>query len=167
MCCTELTIDTPELKKVQGATCLHCTQGKGCGIYLTRPSVCRMWFCQWRRYAWLDDSWRPDRSRLLLRATDDDVPPGYASLTGVVFDVLGPCEILLELRVVEAVARLVDARIATFLSVPGLPGYASGRVLLNPILDAAVRSGDGNALGTGLVNGFLVSVLHSKEAIVL
>jgi hypothetical protein len=166
-CCSELTIESAELKKVQGLLCPHCLAGNGCAIYQTRPVVCREFHCQWRRYAWLDDSWRPDRSRIMLRATDDAVPSGYASPVGVVFDLLGPCEILLQPRVIEVVARMIDARIAVFLSVPASPGYASGRVLLNPWLDDAVRRRDGDALGAGLVEAFLRSVLHPKQAIAL
>jgi hypothetical protein len=165
VCCIVATIDSPEFKKVQGVACQHCLPGSGCGIYLTRPPVCRIWYCQWRRLAWLDDSWRPDRSQIMLRPTDDEVPPGYASPTGIVFDILGPCDILLAEKVIEAVGNLIDARIATFLSVPGRPGYASGRVFLNPLLDAAVRHRDGDALGKGLVDGFLLSVLHPQEPI--
>lgn len=91
VCCSVLTVDTPEFKKLQGVTCLHCLPDQGCAIYLTRFPVCRTWFCQWRRYAWLDDSWRPDRSRfLLLRETDDDVPGGHASPSA-------PCSMFLAL----------------------------------------------------------------------
>ena len=165
VCCSELTIDTAELRKPQGVPCAHCVAGAGCGIYHTRPPVCRTWFCQWRRYAWLDDAWRPDLSRVLLRASDDAVPPGYASRTGVVFDILGTCDLLLRPRTIEVIARMIDARIATFLSVPGLPGYASGRVLLNPLLDAAVSRRDGEAIAGGLVDAFLLSVLQPKQAI--
>ena len=167
MCCSELTIDTPEFKKVQGVLCPHCMPGKGCGIYPDWFPVCRTWFCQWRRYAWLDDAWRPDRSRLLLRATDDEVPGGYASAAGVALDLHGPCEILLEERVIEVIGRLVDARVPTFLSVPGRPGHAGGRVFLNPLLALAVGDRDGDAIGRGLVDAFLRAVLHPQEAIAL
>lgn len=83
------------------------------------------------------------------------------------FDVLGPCELLFEHRVIEVIARSIDARIATFLSVPSLPGYASGRAFLNPLLNVAVANRDGDAIGKGLVEGFLLSALHPKEAIAL
>lgn len=167
VCCRELTIETPELNKVQGVMCQHCVAGQGCTLYPNWPPICRSWFCQWRRYAWLDDSWRPDRSQLLLRATDDDVPSGYASRTGVVFDVLGPCGLLTQPHVIEAIAGLMLRRVVVFLSVPGLPGQATGRVFLNPLLDAALRERDGDALARGLVDAFLRSVLAPREAIVL
>lgn len=166
-CCKELTVETDTIRKVQGVLCVHCTPGTGCGIYQQRPEICRTWFCQWRRYAWLDDAWRPDRSQLLLRATDDDVPPGYASGIGIVFDMLGPCEILLRSATMDVIATLIDAGIATFLSVPGLPGWASGRVLLNPSLETAVRDRDGDTVQARLVDAFLLSALHPKVPIEL
>jgi hypothetical protein len=166
-CCKVLTVETPDIRKVQGVLCEHCTPGIGCGIYLQRPEICRTWFCQWRRYAWLDESWRPDLSELLLRATDDDVPEGYASHIGIVFDMLGPCEILLRMPTMEVIATLIDAGIATFLSVSGLPGWASGRVLLNPSLEQAVRERNGDMMQALLVDAFLLSALHPKVPIEL
>jgi len=167
VCCKELTIETDAIRKVQGVLCVHCTPGSGCGIYQQRPEICRTWFCQWRRYAWLDDTWRPDRSQLLLRATDDDVPKGYASGIGVVFDVLGPCEILLQPAALNVIATLIDAGIATFLSVPALPGWAGGRVLLNPSLEAVVRDRDGDRMMERLFDAFQLSALHEKVPIEL
>jgi hypothetical protein len=167
VCCRELTVETPELSKLQGVLCQHCVPGQGCALYPNWPPVCRTWFCQWRRYAWLDDAWRPDLSQLLLRATDDDVPAGYASRTGVVVDVLGPCELLTQPHVIEVIARLMVGGVAVFLSVPGLPGQATGRVLLNSRLGIALRERDGDALARGLVDAFLRSVLTPAEAIVL
>jgi len=166
-CCTELTVETSDIRKVQGVTCVHCTAGAGCGIYLTRPEICRTWFCQWRRYAWLDDAWRPDLSQMILRATDDDVPDGYASEIGIVFDLFGPCDVLLLPATLDVIARLIDADIATFLSVPGLVGWASGRVLLNPSLEAAVRERDGDKVRARMVDAFLMSALHPKVPIEL
>lgn len=166
-CCRELTIESDVLRKVQGVLCAHCMPGRGCGIHASRPDVCRDWFCQWRRFAWLDDSWRPDRSGLLLRATDDDVPEGYASGIGVVIDVLDGCDRLLRPEVMAVIAGLVDAGLAIFLSVPSLAGLTSGRVLLNPSLEDAVRARDGDVVRARLVDTFLMSALHPKQAIVV
>lgn len=167
VCCSELTIESEILHKVQGVLCVHCTPEAGCGIYHSRPDVCRDWYCQWRRYAWLDESWRPDRSGLLLRATDDDVPDGFASSIGIVIDVLGGCDRLLPLETMEVIGSLIDAGVATFLSVPSLPGFTCGRVLLNPMLEDAVRSGDGDVMRARLVDAYLMSALHPKQAIAL
>ena len=64
-CCTELTVDTPEFAKPAGTPCIHLT-GRGCGIHPVRPTICRTWFCVWRRDARLPDEARPDRSGLLV-----------------------------------------------------------------------------------------------------
>lgn len=64
-CCTELTVDTPDFAKPAGAPCVHLT-ARGCGIHPVRPTICRTWFCVWRRVARLPDEARPDRSGLLV-----------------------------------------------------------------------------------------------------
>jgi hypothetical protein len=71
-CCQELKIDTPELKKKAGLLCRHHT-GTGCGIYATRPPVCRQFLCGWRLFEQLDETWRPDLSGVLIvkRAAGD------------------------------------------------------------------------------------------------
>ncbi|RXD05900.1 YkgJ family cysteine cluster protein [Sphingomonas sp. UV9] len=65
VCCTELTVDTPEFAKSAGTPCVHLS-GRGCGIHAVRPRICRTWFCAWRRVASLPDEARPDRSGLLV-----------------------------------------------------------------------------------------------------
>jgi len=63
-CCSEITIDDPEMQKPPRQTCVHCV-AEGCSIYETRPHDCRTWFCAWRRIAALPDHLRPDRCGLL------------------------------------------------------------------------------------------------------
>ena len=48
MCCTILTVDTPDFKKAAGAPCAHLGE-QGCSIHAVRPHICRTWFCAWRR----------------------------------------------------------------------------------------------------------------------
>lgn len=64
-CCTVLTVDTPEFKKAAGTPCTHLGAA-GCGIHAERPTICRTWFCAWRRVAGLPEDARPDRSGLLV-----------------------------------------------------------------------------------------------------
>ncbi|KQS03789.1 hypothetical protein ASG11_05630 [Sphingomonas sp. Leaf357] len=64
-CCTVLTVDTPEFKKLAGTPCVHLS-ARGCGIHAERPRICRTWFCAWRRVASMPDAARPDRSGLLV-----------------------------------------------------------------------------------------------------
>ncbi|MEI9891487.1 MAG: hypothetical protein WDN45_14070 [Caulobacteraceae bacterium] len=59
VCCTPL-IDTPELKKAEGERCPNCTRA-GCGVYETRPGICRTYNCGWKRIASMPPETRPDR----------------------------------------------------------------------------------------------------------
>ncbi|MFN3820139.1 YkgJ family cysteine cluster protein [Blastomonas sp.] len=64
VCCTVLTVDTPDLKKPAGTPCAMLT-AQGCSIHAVRPTICRTWFCAWRRVEQMPDDARPDRSGLL------------------------------------------------------------------------------------------------------
>lgn len=64
-CCTVLTVDTPDFKKPPETPCTHLCAA-GCGIHPVRPTICRTWFCAWRRVAAMPDEARPDRSGLLV-----------------------------------------------------------------------------------------------------
>jgi hypothetical protein len=79
-CCTHLHIDEPELQKPGGVTCGNCRENAGCTIYATRPKVCRTWFCCWRIMAEFDDSWRPDKSNILITLETANIPPEYVSV---------------------------------------------------------------------------------------
>ena len=57
LCCTVLRVD--ELGKRAGDDCSHQRGGMGCGIYETRPSICRSYQCLWRQGG-LEDDERPD-----------------------------------------------------------------------------------------------------------
>jgi hypothetical protein len=59
-CCKILQIDQPDLQKAADVLCSHCS-GQGCAIYTRRPSVCRTWYCLWRRIDALPDHLRPDK----------------------------------------------------------------------------------------------------------
>ena len=77
-CCTELQIEAPELHKKAGTRCPHLTTG--CGIYETRPGVCREFLCGWRLFAELSDDWRPDISGvLMMRKAPGELPPAWQS----------------------------------------------------------------------------------------
>jgi hypothetical protein len=167
VCCKDLTVDTPTFKKLPGIACDHCIPSSGCGIYSARPDVCRTWFCGWRRIKWMDDTLRPDRSGILVRFTVDDIPNGYVGDTGIIFDVIGPCDGLLRPGVAEAIGGSVAGGIATFLAVPGLPGFVSTKVLLNPNLVGPVERQDGDAARAELVRAFIHAALRPKGRVVL
>ena len=64
-CCVTLKVDTPDLAKPAGTPCPQLT-ANGCSIHAVRPTICRTWFCAWRRLAALPDEARPDRSGLIV-----------------------------------------------------------------------------------------------------
>jgi hypothetical protein len=70
MCCKVLPISTQELTKPPGAWCRHAVTGEGCGIYETRPSTCRTFYCQWMIDPSLPLEWKPDRARLVIESSE-------------------------------------------------------------------------------------------------
>jgi Fe-S-cluster containining protein len=57
LCCTVLRVD--ELSKRAGEDCMHQRGEKGCGIYESRPAICRSYRCLWRQGG-LEDDERPN-----------------------------------------------------------------------------------------------------------
>lgn len=68
-CCKVLEI--VELKKPPGPLCEHCSAGQGCGIYATRPEVCRAFECLWKGDRGLSPMLRPDKVGTLLMEDAD------------------------------------------------------------------------------------------------
>jgi hypothetical protein len=125
-CCRDLNIDHDGFKKPAGETCPHCT-GTGCGIYQTRPGLCRDYFCGWQQLTQLGDDWRPDRSGGMLMPVKG--LEGFASPEGMEFLLVGGAAALARPGFAEYVALLVSRRVAVFLSIGG------GKALLNPYVE--------------------------------
>lgn len=91
MCCKIMGVQ--ELSKPEDTWCSACAKGKGCTIYESRPHSCREFECLWlwtqkqnltdEGFEPLDESMRPDRSKVVLDFTTDmttmlaHVDPGY------------------------------------------------------------------------------------------
>jgi hypothetical protein len=73
LCCKLFPV--PPLEKPAGKWCPHVVQGKGCGIHLTRPGMCRDFDCQWLQNPDLGPEWKPERSKFVL-----SIYPGSNSL---------------------------------------------------------------------------------------
>lgn len=131
-CCSELKIKTPEFRKKAHTLCAHHT-GAGCGIYESRPQVCREFLCGWRLFAELDDSWRPDLSGVLIvRLSPAQLPPAWhAPGYGVQIAVTGGQAAIIRPGFAEYVAALLAQGVAVYLSA------ASPATLLNDHLGAA------------------------------
>ena len=81
LCCKVVSI--PELDKAAGEWCRHCKPGRGCGIHLTRPFVCRGAYCEWMISKGLGPEWKPEKSKFALFKTNGGrrmtahVDPGF------------------------------------------------------------------------------------------
>lgn len=141
VCCYVPFIDTPELKKPAGVVCPNCT-GRGCGIYETRPQVCRDYYCGWRYTAQLGDDWRPDKSGVFIGLRKDKVPEGYSGPWGWQLQLLAGEIAIGRHHFVDAVIQLVERRVPTFLSASGPMGTPFEVIFINEILADAVRRRD-------------------------
>ena len=145
-CCRLYEI--PALGKPNNVLCDHW-QG-GCAIYETRPDACRAFFYVWRQNATLDDSWRPDRAGVVIRATFDGIPPHFALRQGLVLDLAGPGDAVTEPRLVQLVAGQIRRGVAVFLSVRGPLGFGAVKLLLNDRLAKSVAARDDAATAADL-----------------
>jgi len=64
LCCKVIAV--AEFDKLPGVWCPHCVQGKGCGVYETRPTDCRTFFCEWMHTTSLSAEWKPERAKFAL-----------------------------------------------------------------------------------------------------
>ncbi len=141
VCCVALTIDDPELQKVQGYRCIHARRDNGCGIYAQRPRTCRAFHCGWRLLKWVREPLRPDRSGVLVQLQGEIEPTDGAKHLGVTFTLLTRAALQAD-GLAESVAAAVAAGIPVFLAVPGPPGYTSARAKINAELEDAVARKD-------------------------
>ena len=72
-CCVLPLIETDQFVKPEGQVCAHCT-GAGCGVYETRPAVCRTFNCAWKRIPSLPPRTRPDAMGVMF-TLERHLPP--------------------------------------------------------------------------------------------
>ncbi len=71
LCCKLMTVS--ELEKPSGTWCSHVAQGKGCGIYETRPHSCRAFLCGYLSTEALSDAWYPGRCKIVLSSNEGGI----------------------------------------------------------------------------------------------
>jgi hypothetical protein len=138
VCCTWPTIDKPEIQKVSGATCTHCTSG-GCAIYETRFPVCRGFYCAWRTVDIFGEDWRPDRSGVMPYVETEGISDDFDLGTGIGLMLVGhPLKIVRQRWFQDFVVTGVMNSVPLFLSLPGPRGHQAATVSLNTeqMLDA-------------------------------
>ena len=133
VCCTELKIEAPQLRKAANTPCPHLC-GTGCGIYETRPPVCQQFLCGWRLFAELTDDWRPDLSGVLvMRKAPGELPPAWRNADyGVELAITGGEAAVTRPGFADYVASLLAKNIPVFLSA------ASPSTLLNEHVDSTI-----------------------------
>jgi len=82
LCCKVIAV--ADFDKPPGVWCSHCIRGKGCGIYQTRPTDCRTFFCEWMLEKSLGPEWKPERAKFALVVGEGThltafVDPGFPS----------------------------------------------------------------------------------------
>ena len=145
ICCTELHIDAPELKKLAGVRCPNLQDDCKCAIYAARPDTCRGFECGWRVMAALGDDWRPDKSGIVLIPKTKGNPPGYRAGSGVQIMFLRR-DAMHNSELPGAIAAWVNARVPLFLTLAAPVGFIAESDFLNVIAESAVRQRDRNAL---------------------
>jgi hypothetical protein len=142
VCCTVPTINKPEIQKLSGATCRHCT-GAGCAVYETRPPICRSYYCAWRTVEIFDDSWRPDRSGVMPYVETEGISDAFDLSTGIGLMLVGnPLKTVRQRWFQDFVTTGIMNSVPLFLSLPGPRGYQAATVSLNTeqMLDAIKRN---------------------------
>ncbi len=141
VCCSVLLIDKPEIQKLPGAACRHCGTG-GCGIYETRPPVCRSYYCAWRTVDIFSEEWRPDRSGVFTMVETEGISDKFDFSTGIGLMLVGhAAKIVRQAWFQDFVVTGVMNSVPLFLSLPGPPGHQAATVSLNTqeMLDAIHR----------------------------
>lgn len=145
VCCTELHINAPGLKKLAGVRCPNLREDCLCAIYETRPRTCSDFECGWRVMAALGDHWRPDRAGIVLIPKTKDNPPGYRADSGVQIMLLRPGA-LGNAELPGLVAQWVEARVPLYLTVAAPVGFIAPSAFLNEAVADAVRRKDRGTL---------------------
>ena len=156
VCCVELKIDTPDLRKKPETACGHLT-AKGCGIYDSRFPICHQFLCGWRLFGALNDTWRPDKSGVLvMRKAPAEIPPAYHGPGyGVELAVFGGEAAVTRPGFAEYVAGLLAGGVAVQLSA------RSPSTIVNEHLDAASAGRDLPGLRARLLA--LYRLLHAAR----
>lgn len=135
-CCRDLAITQDGMNKMPGVTCEHCIASGGCAIYESRPNVCRDFHCAWRSLPYMDESWRPDRSGILINL---DI---RADGTDANLILVGEPEVLWSDRFAGMAAGFIESGTVTYLVVPEGVGFVSYHVRLNEVMAPAIARRD-------------------------
>lgn len=137
-CCIDLAIVDDGMRKLPGVACGDCTDA-GCAVYARRPQVCRDYHCLWRELGNLDESWRPDRSGVLIQWAQGG-RPGFRHSVELIL--VGPAATLRTDDFAGLAGGFIDSGTATYLQVSHGPGFLPFRAFLNRTLGPSVAARD-------------------------
>jgi hypothetical protein len=123
-CCNYPGIDTAEFRKLPSVLCENYANHR-CGIYETRPTACRDFYCGWMLSS-LGEEWRPDKSEILIVMEGE--APGRQG--GLKFMLLALDRIFWE-PFVTHISTLIMQGQPVHLLVPGKAGETCGATRLN------------------------------------
>ena len=135
------------MQKPQGYRCRNTQRDNSCGIYETRPHICRAFFCGWRRLKWVRESLRPDKSGVLVQLHGEVSTENGTRRLGVRFGLLNAAALKAE-GLAESTAAAVAADVPVYLHIPGPPGHTAAQVRINDVLRDAVITKDKTAILT-------------------
>jgi len=128
-CCKELAILDGGMQKLPGIVCKHCIVGNGCGIYPSRPAVCRDYYCLWRSLPEMDETWRPDLSGIMM--IPNDLPANSDYFFAVTLIVTGSPDVLKTDKFASMLAGFIESGTAVYLDIPQGVGMFSHSSFLN------------------------------------
>jgi hypothetical protein len=140
VCCVDLTIDDPDLRKPQGVRCHNALPDNRCIIYETRPDACRRFFCGWRMLKWVKPDLRPDTSGVLVTLTASNKTGEQAGM-GVMVTLLRK-DALKSDGLAETIGAAVASGAPVHIRIPGPPGYTSATARIDEALRPAVLTRD-------------------------
>ena len=148
-CCVSLRINTAMLRKPADIECVNLTPTNGCGIYGSRPPACRSFHCGWRMLEGLDDAWRPDRAKVMIRLEEE----------GLVLLALGSMKAVLGRPILKFIKTCLENGVTIFLSIPAKPGKSATKIPINELMPSA-----SNARGLEAVIKQLIKAIELKGA---
>jgi len=140
VCCTHMSINAPGFTKAPGLTCQHC-RSSGCGIYESRPDICRDYRCAWKYASWLRPDMRPDRSGIVIDFTECD-DPAY-ELEARLFAYRDAADFERN-PVPDVISSLIENRVLVYIARPGPTGLPGAKTAMNAGLGEAIRTRDLN-----------------------
>lgn len=74
LCCKVYDVPWLDKPKPEGKWCHHCSPGRGCAIWLKRPSGCADFHCLWRLDPQMGPEWRPDVAKFIMNQASTGLP---------------------------------------------------------------------------------------------